>query len=971
MASTRSQKLGFSPSGKAPASRWGGSDKQFITLQWCGDPEDGPVQREALAGGTAAPRPRLIGRDAECARLDELIAGAASGSGGALRVHGEAGVGKSALLDRVRHSAGSFEVIATVGVEAESELPFAALADVLSPFDRYSRELPGPQSAALRSALRLANEAATDRFAVYAGARGVLERAARERPVLVLVDDAQWIDAASREALLFVARRADETGLAVIFANRDGVGADLGDAGLADMALTGLPERAGVELIASAAPAVTPRVARQLQIATAGNPLALVEIATRLTPEQAAGREPLADPLPVGPRIAGLFAEPVRRLPEETRQALLVAAASETGRMDIILPALREAGIPPDALRRAELERLVEIGSGTLAFRHPLVRSAVYHAAPAETRRSAHRALAHAAREDTLADHRAWHLAAAAEAPDESVAAQLERVAERAERSGGTAVVARALEAAAHLTPAPGERMRRLALAAEASILTGDTRHAHALLDEAAENTDDRRALAHVERLRARSDILIGVPQSAHDRLLRAAEPWVADDPGLASELLSEAVVADMAQGGRDQYIRTAERALEAARRAGPQAEPLPGVLLAMGLVAGGDTAPGVDLLDRYSVIAQSPDVWRAAPEIVGMVGLTWIWLERFAEAEALLTAVTANARRDGAMRELAFPLAVLAELNFRLGRWPLASAMGEEAVRLAEDLGGGAILANNVAYLARFQAAHGRSEAARASAERALALCQAHNLQAIAPHALCGLGVVGLATRDYDGAVRSLTAIDELDAFSHEPGLTVWEPDLIEALVRSGDRARAEQRLEEYQADVVATGRPRGRAMAGRLRGLVGGDGQLDDAFGEALHWHDQTQFPFEEARTRLAYGERLRRARRRADAREQLGAALTTFEQLGAAQFAEQARGELRAAGVRDEVTTGGDPWALLTVQEARVAEAILGGATYREAAELMFLSPRTVEHHLRQVYRKLGVRSRSELPLRLTRR
>jgi DNA-binding CsgD family transcriptional regulator len=293
---------------------------------------------------------------------------------------------------------------------------------------------------------------------------------------------------------------------------------------------------------------------------------------------------------------------------------------------------------------------------------------------------------------------------------------------------------------------------------------------------------------------------------------------------------------------------------------------------------------------------------------------------------------------------------------------------MGEESVRLAEDIGEGALLANNLGYLARFQAALGDTDAARANAERVLATCRAQNLQAIMPHAFYALGLAALASGQHAEAVRHLAAVTELDTFSHEPGLAIWDQELIEALLRAGNRKEAEARLHALEHDVNVTGRPRGHAIVGRLRGLLADEQDLDREFGEALRWHERTRLPFEQARTRLAYGERLRRARRRSDARVQLGAAVAAFEQLGARSFAAWARAELRAAGAREEHAHPGDPWNLLTAQEARVVEVVAGGATYQEAADSLFLSPRTIEHHLRNAYRKLGIRSRSELAMRV---
>jgi DNA-binding CsgD family transcriptional regulator len=878
-------------------------------------------------------------------------------------VHGEAGVGKSLLLRMAIALASGFMVLRVTGVEAEAELPFSTLTDLLTPFVAGIAALAGPRGVALRGALRLSDDPVTDRFAAYDGARAVLHAAASEQPVLVVVDDAHWIDAASREALLFCARRANESAIAFLFAVRDGSGAQLDDSELRRLHLAGLAEGPSMELAQRVRPDITRGVARELHRGTGGNPLAIEELASELTAGQARGREPVPAPLPVGPSLRGFFEGRMGDLEVDTRAALVVAAASETGRMDRVGAAIELLDIPAGALAPAESAGLITLAGGLLEWRHPLVRSAAYHGATGEQRRAAHLALARSARADSLDDHRAWHLAAAAAAPDEQVASELEQLAERARERGAIAAVARALETAARLSPADDERGRRLIAASAAVVATGDTTRTLDLLAEAERRTADPRLRAEIERLRARAEIIVGVPQSAHDRLVREAAKWRDNDPALAAELLTEALVAHMAQGGREQYIESAERALAAGRRAGGALEALPGVVLGMGRIANGEPDLGIELLEAYGGVVESPEFRAAAPEIVGMYGLTHVWLENFETAERLLTGMTEEAREQGAVRSLAFPLAVLGELNHRLGRWPTAVAMVEESVRLAEDVGEGALLANNVCYLARMRALLGDRDRAAETAERGLALCRSQNLRAIAPHAHYALGVLAFTASEYSEAARHFEAADDIEVFGREPGLTIWLPELVEARVRARDVDAARAPLEEFAKDVARTRRVRGLAQLARLRGMLAPADDFDEFFGEALDWHAKLPAPFEEARTRLAYGELLRRQQRRADARVQLASALRTFEELGARDFAQRASTELRAAGAR-KPTSADDPWRELTEAERRVAEVIVSGATYGEAAQTLFLSPRTVEHHLRHAYRKLGVRSRAEL-------
>jgi DNA-binding CsgD family transcriptional regulator len=909
----------------------------------------------------------LLGRDEEQGRLAGRIASACQGHGGALVIRGEAGVGKSALLASARDSAGDCIALEARGVEAEAELPFAALADLLAPLIDRTARLPRARAAALRGALRLSDAAVADRFAVYAAVRELLVAAARDRPVVALVDDAHWLDAATHDALLFATRRLEDARVAVVMTAREGWGHELRQPWLEQVELQGLPAESGVTLAQRVKPSIAASVARTLHDGTGGNPLAIVEIAAALRPAQLAGREALPAPLPVGPALQAVFETRLAGLPEPTRAALTVAAASQTGRADVIAAALRAEGRDADALHPAEEAGLVGLTDGVIGWRHPLVRSAAYHAAPAPARRAAHRALAAVASGDTLEDHRAWHLAAAAEAPDEEVAQALDELAAAAAHRGGLAVVERALEAAARLTPSNAARGARLLRAADAAIVMGHSARALELLDDALRCSSDARFRAHLERLHARADVIRGVPQTAHQRLVAEAARWERSDPGLAAELLCEAVVADMTSDDPDRYLATARRALDNSRRAGT--EGLPGILLGIGLTAIGAGPAAVEILDRYAPVAENPSLWPVGPEMVGMLALAWIWTERYAEAERLLDAVTASARASGGVRALAFPLIVQAELKFRSGRWGTAVQMAAEAVELSEDVGEGALLANNLSYLARIKAATGEVDESRSYAERGLAIAHELDLGAIKPYLHSALAQPALAVGRYDEVLVHLEALySEKPPFAGDPGLGLWDGDLAEAYVRVGDIEAAGRRLADYEEKVARTGRTLGHAVVARVRGMLAGEDEFDANFEEALRWHELCPMPLERARTELYLGERLRRARRRGEARRHLSTALSTFERLGAALWAQRALHELRAAGARDQAADSDDPWSELTPQEARVAEAALSGATYKEMAESFVLSPRTIEHHLRQAYRKLGVRSRTELAMRL---
>jgi DNA-binding CsgD family transcriptional regulator len=922
----------------------------------------------AGANGPAPQAALLVGRSRERSAIDALLDDARAGNGRALLLHGEAGVGKSVLLDYAREAADGLRVLGALGVEPESELPFSALADLLRGGEAAIEELPASQLAALRSALGLEPTSAADRFAIYAATRNALAAIARDGPLLVTVDDVHWLDAASREAIVFAAKRLDDEPVAILFAARDGEGAAMTGLGLEELALEGLSAVESEELVARTAPETTKNVRGNLHAGTGGNPLALVELVRDLDPAQLVGREPLPEPLPIGKRLEQVFGVRVRELPDHSRRALLVAAASESGAMDVVLDAMEGLDIPRDALAPAESAGLVTVTEGRLAWRHPLVRSASYHGATGPERRATHLALAEVARAARLEDNSAWHLAAAAEVPDEDVARALEDVAERARARGGLAGAMRALATAARLTPDDEKCAGRGLAAAEVAVALGESEEAVRLVAHSLERTADIRLRAHGERLRARVDILRGVPSVGHERLVSTAEAIAAAEPALAVELLCEAIVANMADGNSPVFRATAERAIEVAAHAGPGADALPGLMLSLEMLASGEGEPAVELFDRHRHVAESPELWAAAPEIAGITAFCLTWLERFDEAERLLTRLTTWARDSGAVRALAFPLAVLGDVQFRRGQWPAARASMLEAVQLSEYVGEVVLLANNLAYLARIEAWLGREEETRSHAARALEISEGLRLGAVSPYAWHALGALELSLGEPERAITQLENVGRLQTFWGEPGHILWEPDLIEAYIRAGRDSDAAKALARYGRVVDRTGRCHGRAVLARLNGLRAPVGEFDEHFETALQWHDRAGMPFARARTALYYGERLRRARRRAEARRHLGDAAAAFERLGAKPWVDRARREQAAAGERLSADAAAPTWSDLTDAEARVAKTILSGATYQEAANSLYLSPRTVEFHLRQIYRKLGVRSRSELAARL---
>jgi DNA-binding CsgD family transcriptional regulator len=913
--------------------------------------------------------PPPLGRKPELAQLSELLGRTRGGNGGALVVRGEPGVGKSLLLATVMAAAPDFTALSVAGVQSESDLAFAALAALLHPLLPGIDTLPAVQAASLRAAVGLASRAQVEQLACHAAVVTLLAAAAEAGPVLIVADDLQWFDAGSREAILFAARRLRSDPVAFVLAVRDGDTEERLVTGLPELELTGLGEAPALELVARGAGQVSPAVARRLWSQTAGNPLALIEIPRNLSFGQRTGRVALDEPLPVGQRLEESFAARAAALPEVCRQALLVAATSYTGATDTLLEALTVLELPANALDAAEEEDLISISDGALVWRHPLVRSAVYHAASAPARRAAHAALARAGGEARLSDHRVWHLAAAAAAPAEDVASELERVAVEASRRGAPGTALRAFVQAARLSPAESDQARREIAGAELALAVGRWDEALELLDGAWGRTDDPLVRAGGERIRARVEMLRGSPQAAHDRLVAMAEALKDIDRPLAAAAMTEAVLARTMTGPVPAYRETAERAFALARPVGGEVEAMAAVALGCGLLLSGKTAEGLELFGRYGAVVEKPEVWQSAPELPGMYACLHASIERFDTAERLFTAMVTSARDQGAVRALPYPLSGRALLDLELGRFPAALAAAEEAVELSREMVGGAMLASSLAALAQVEAAMGRPQATRAHAEESLAICKQLNAWAVEPEPVLALASLALSMGDHETAVNvwKQTTVD-IREWVLEPGWEHLDDVMIEASVRAGRLAQAERELEDLQQKASRTGRTWAHAVAARCRGLLAPASEIDDHFHAALEWHERAPLPFARARTELCYGERLRRARRRSDAREQLAQASATFRGLGATIWSERAERELAAAGYSRQSPAEQSPWAELTAAETRVAKVILEGATYDEAASALFVSPRTIETHLRQIYRKVGVRSRSEMTRRL---
>jgi DNA-binding CsgD family transcriptional regulator len=910
----------------------------------------------------------LHGRQAECDALERLLAEARRSRSGVLVVRGEAGVGKSALLDHAAGRADGLAVLRAGGVESEAELPFAALHQLLRPVLGLVGRLPPRQAAALGGALGLdappedresEELKGSDRFLVSAALLSLLGEAAGDRPVLCLVDEAQWLDRPSAEALTFAARRLEAEGVVCLLAARDGDPRDFPAPGLPELRLNGLGLEPAAALLAGAGVDLPAEVVGRLVERTGGNPLALLELPRSLAPDQLAGRAPLEDVLPLTTRLERTFGERVRRLPEEARRLLLVAAAEPTGDPAVVLRAGGRLGVGAAALDQAETAGLVRTAGGRLRFRHPLVRSAAYQTATLTARQAAHRALAEVLTGEAQRDQRAWQLASATVGPDERAATELERSADRARRRGGHAAAAAALERAAGLTGDDQERGRRLAAAANAAWLAGQAGRAAALLDRAEPLATELRTQADVAHLRGSIEAGGGNALEAAAMLIAGSELAATVDPTQALQMLVEA--SEIASYAGD-VTPTAELGRRAAALpvTDKVGEFLSELLQGMGRVAEGDGQGGAPRLRRAIVLAGTME----QPRRLMWAGIAAFFVGENATGDALFARAAARARREGAAGLLPQALEYLAPVEVAAGRLAAAAASASEGLRLARDTGNDTSACRHLATLAHLAALRGDEDACRGHAAEALDRAGARGLGLPATLAGYALGLLDLGLGRPVGALDRLQRLLAAAPGAGSPFFAVYTvPDLVEAAVRAGRPDAATAPLAAFEQLAAMAGTPELLAQLDRCRGLLGPDGRQLDHFEQALGLHDGHGRPFDLARTQLAYGEALRRARRRGEARGHLRAALGTFQRLGTAPWADRAAAELRATG---ETARRRDPSSLsqLTPQELQIIRLVGEGGTNREIGAQLFLSRRTIDYHLRNVFVKLGVSSRAEL-------
>jgi DNA-binding CsgD family transcriptional regulator len=900
----------------------------------------------------------LRGRRNQCEVLDRQLQRVRAGESSVLVVRGEAGVGKTALLEYVAERASGCRIARVAGVESEMELAFAGLHQLCAPMLDGLGGLPSPQRDALRVAFGLQDGAAPDRFLVALAVLSLLAEAAEVEPLVCLVDDAQWLDRACAQTLAFVARRLLAERIAMVFAVREP--ANVSElSGLPELVVGGLADGDARSLLAAAMPGrLDERVRDQIVAETRGNPLALLELPRGLTSAELAGGFGLPDARPVASRVEEAFVQRVRSLPPETQRLLLVAAAEPVGDVSLLWRAAERLGLRGDAGRPAEAAGLIDLGI-RVRFRHPLMRSAAYRAADFRDRQDVHRALAEATDPETDPDRRAWHRAHAASGPDEAVAGELERSADRAQARGGVAAAAAFLARAAELTPDPARRGQRAVAAAQAKFDAAASDEALELLATAELTPLDELQRARLERLRAEIVFARTRGSDAPALLLGAARRLEPLDAAMARETHLEAMAAAMYAGrlGDKPGVRETAEAAQAAPAA-PQ-PPRAIDLLLDGLAT--------RFIEGYS--AGVPPLRKAVGafgrvEELSALDVRWLWLACRLSQDLwddelwylLATGGLRVARETGALRVLPIAATYRASLHVHAGAFGVASSLIEEADAIVE-----------ATDMAPLKYASLMLAAWRGNEAEALELFDAGRLEATARGEGLGLGLLEWATALlYNGLGRYAEALAaaERGCEQDDVGLLAWTlVELIEAGVRSGATDATSAALDRLSARTQASGTDWALGIEAGSRALLSDGPDAEPLYREAVERLARSRGVVHLARAQLLFGEWLRRENRRVDAREQLRAAHDTFSRIGAEAFAERARRELQATGETARTRTV-ETLDVLTPQEAQIARMASDRQTNPEIGAKLFISPRTVEYHLRKVFTKLGVSSRKEL-------
>jgi DNA-binding CsgD family transcriptional regulator len=905
----------------------------------------------------------LLGRTRECAALERLLDRLRGGESGVLVLRGDAGVGKSALSDHLCAQAAGVRVARATGVESEMEFAYAGLHQLCAPFLDRLDLLPRAQRDAVEAAFGLTSGTAPDRLFLGLAVLGLFSQIGAEQPLLCVVDDSQWLDQSSLEVLAFVARRLRADPVALLFATRPSPAADV-LAGLPELRLGGLSGPDARELLRGVVRGpLDERIARRIVVETDGNPLALLELPRGLASEDLAAGFGSAGTLPVSDLVQGSFLQRVRALPADTQALLVVAAAEPTGDPTMLWRACGRLGIGTDASAAAKADGLISIGTH-VRFRHPLLRSAVYGNAPEDLRRAAHGALGAVTDADLDPDRRVWHRAHAALGADETVAQELEHSAERAKARGGLAATAAFLERAATLTADPALKATRALAAAEAKHAAGAHDAALELLALAEAGPLDERQNARAEWLRA--DIVTiqspGGEALPARLLLSAADRLEGLDPALARQAYIHAVIYAKYSGSAEARSLVGEvLGRRESRRTSSASSPqlasdlfLTGwaLLLTKGFPSGTDVLrdamrrfrddPQPDELEIWGLWQGAADVAKALCDDETWYVLAGRWVD--------------HAREAGALPALSAALRSLGDIELYAGAFAAAVPLFVESVAITEATG--ALPFSNTELVL--------------DAWRDGGTAAQHGITTLLDHAIASEVQEEANAVRYNGRGQYRAALASAQrACEHHPrgGSSYALVELVEAAVRVGDQEQAKAALDLLRERTGVSDTDWALGIEARGRALLSSGDDAERLYREAIERLSRTRIRSQLARTRLLYGEWLRRERRRFDAREQLALAHEMFDAMGATAFAERAARELRATGGTVQKRSSGRS-DRLTAQEEQIARLARDGLSNPEIGMRLFISARTVQYHLHKVYAKLGITSRGQLDLALSR-
>jgi DNA-binding CsgD family transcriptional regulator len=911
--------------------------------------------QQARPGSSGSP---LFGREAEVGILDQLVAQIPK-RGGALVLRGDPGIGKTALLAAASATASStgVSVLRTAGAQSETGLAFAGLHQLLLPMLTSLDRLPGPQRDALSAAFGAIDVPAPDPFLIALAALNLLAYAAEREPLLLVVDEAQWLDPPTASALAFIARRVDAEPIAVLFALRNGVVGTLDGAGLPELRLGGLDDEAASELVDVSAGDLTPGLRRRVLETAAGNPLALLELpdALRLGDARIDGFSPGL--VSLTSRLERAFAQQVSGLPARTRDLLLLAAADERASAAELLAAgslLCGAEVPLDVWAPAEGASLVSIAGGSVIFRHPLVRSAIYQSAGAAHRRQVHAALAAVLTGEP--DRRLWHVAASTVSPEESVAREVELLSVRLARRGAVGVAVAAARRAAVLSPDSSRRCSRLLRAAELAFEAGDSDLLQRLVGEAEQLNPDGEQRARLTWLR--SIFADSAPGDQGQTQSLADAAGVAADAGnsdLALHLLFGAAVRCWRSGLRGQVRDRVAVAVE--RLPVPKTHPRRVAILAMA----GPIRWGSIVSERLAAIETSADELSA--DEAYLAGMAARAIGDHDAASRFLASATTQLRAQGRLGVLVQVLVMRGWVAIAQGSWALAEMLMDESSRLAEEVGQSWWQTGSLIARATLRGLRGEAQTAERLVAEAEKTAISQGLNDLICMIAFARGVTWLGAGRPAGALEHFTRVfDRNDPAFHEAARFMSITYLADAAAQSGQRHVAAPIFGELETLARRTFSPTLHGGLVYARAVLAPDERAERLYDVALR-SELSHHAFDHARLQLAYGAWLRRHRRASESRPLLRAARQVFDALGCAPWGERARQELRASG---EQSRGPVPAARdrLSTQELQIAQMAATGMTNREIGQQLYLSPRTVGSHLYRLFPKLGVTSRNQL-------